>query len=239
MKNTTRMGLLALACALAAPLALARPQETKEAAAPAASTQTDEQVIAAQLPSYPLGTCVVSEEEMGGEHGEIVDFVLRPEEGEPRLFRLCCKGCKKMLAKDPEAAIAALDARIVAEQAPLYALETCAVSGEPLGSMGEPVDMVVGTRLVRLCCKGCKKGVAKDPAKAVAKADEAAMKQQAASYPLETCVVSGEPLGDMGEPVEFMYGYRLVKLCCKGCKKGFEKNPSELVAKLDTARASK
>jgi YHS domain-containing protein len=55
-------------------------------------------------------------------------------------------------------------------------------------------------------------------------------------YPLETCVVSGEKLGgDMGEPYVFTYEGREIKLCCKSCKKDFDKAPAKFVAKVDEA----
>lgn len=45
---------------------------------------------------------------------------------------------------------------------------------------------------------------------------------------LKTCPVSGEKLGaDMGEPYVFVYQGQEVKLCCKGCKKDFDKNPEK------------
>ena len=43
------------------------------------------------------------------------------------------------------------------------------MSGETLGSMGEPVEVLYGTQLLRLCCKGCMKSFAKNPRKLVAK----------------------------------------------------------------------
>jgi type II secretory ATPase GspE/PulE/Tfp pilus assembly ATPase PilB-like protein len=46
------------------------------------------------------------------------------------------------------------------------------VSDEKLGSMGEPVDIVVANRLVRMCCKGCKKDLMKETGKYLAKMDE-------------------------------------------------------------------
>lgn len=55
-----------------------------------------------------------------------------------------------------------------------YSLATCVVSGEELGgAMGAPIDYVVGNRLIRLCCNGCKKKVAKDPLSFLAKLDAA------------------------------------------------------------------
>ena len=55
-------------------------------------------------------------------------------------------------------------------------------------------------------------------------------------YPLDTCVVSGEKLGgDMGEPYVFTYEGREIKLCCKSCKKDFDKETAKFVAKVDEA----
>jgi hypothetical protein len=53
-------------------------------------------------------------------------------------------------------------------------------------------------------------------------------------YPLKTCLVSGEKLGgDMGDPYVFKYKGQEIKLCCKGCLKDFEKEPSKFVKKLE------
>src|ERR1035441_4239735 len=45
---------------------------------------------------------------------------------------------------------------------------------------------------------------------------------------LKTCPVSGEKLGgDMGAPFVFSYKDQQVKLCCKSCKKDFDKDPAK------------
>ncbi len=44
----------------------------------------------------------------------------------------------------------------------------CPVSGEELGSMGEPVAVTVGGRSVYVCCRGCAKRAEADPAKTLA-----------------------------------------------------------------------
>ncbi len=53
-------------------------------------------------------------------------------------------------------------------------------------------------------------------------------------YPLTTCVVSGEPLGSMGTPVEVTHEGTTVKLCCKSCIKEFNASPDKFVAKLSS-----
>ncbi len=68
-----------------------------------------------------------------------------------------------------------------------------------------------------------------------------------AAYPLNTCVVSGDKLDEansMGGPVDYSYMEkgkpdRLVRFCCKGCIKDFEKEPAKYLAKLDEAAAAK
>ena len=53
---------------------------------------------------------------------------------------------------------------------------------------------------------------------------------------LETCAVSGEKFGgDMGQPYVFTYKNQEVKLCCKSCKKTFDKNPDKFMAKIRAA----
>lgn len=50
-----------------------------------------------------------------------------------------------------------------AEQIAAYPLENCAVSGEPLGSMGAPIDYFANGTLVRLCCKNCIETLESEP----------------------------------------------------------------------------
>lgn len=58
------------------------------------------------------------------------------------------------------------------------------------------------------------------------------------SYPLKTCVVSGEPLGEMDEVKVIHYEGREVRLCCEDCEKPFRKNPEKYLKKLDKAAAA-
>ena len=53
---------------------------------------------------------------------------------------------------------------------------------------------------------------------------------------LKTCPVSGEKLdGDMGKPFVFAYKGQEVKLCCKSCKKDFDKNPDKYIKLIRAA----
>lgn len=74
--------------------------------------------------------------------------------------------------------------------------------------------------------------------------DAAWVAQQKAAYPLDTCMVSDEKLGegDMGKAVELVYHVegqpdRLVMFCCKHCVKDFKKDPAKYLKLLDEAAA--
>lgn len=56
---------------------------------------------------------------------------------------------------------------------------------------------------------------------------------------LTTCPVSGEKLGEMGKPYTFTYQEQEVKLCCKGCKKDFDKTPDKYLKVIRAADAEK
>lgn len=113
-----------------------------------------------------------------------------------------------------------------------YPLDTCIVTGEKLGSMGEPVIYEHEGREIRFCCKGCIGRFQKDPAGYLEKMDKAIIARELENYPFETCVVSGDTLGTMGEPVDRVYDNRLVRLCCAGCIPRFEKDPEKYMKKL-------
>lgn len=52
---------------------------------------------------------------------------------------------------------------------------------------------------------------------------------------LKTCPVSGEKLGEMGKPMVFTYKDQEVKLCCKSCKKDFDKDPAKYMKLIRAA----
>jgi YHS domain-containing protein len=118
-----------------------------------------------------------------------------------------------------------------ATKAKPYPLDVCAVSGEKFGGdMGEPYVFVFEGQEIQLCCKSCKKDFDKDSAKYMAKVGEASKKVR--PYPLTTCVMSGEKLGD--DAVALVYKGQEVKFCCKDCVKEFKKKPDAAMAKLQS-----
>lgn len=134
--------------------------------------------------------------------------------------------------------VPAVDAALVAAQSPTYPLGTCPVTGEALGSMGEPVEALAGHRLVKLCCGGCRGKLDADPAAAVEKVDEAIIAKQKPDYAMQTCPVTGAKLGSMGEPVDRVVGGTLVRLCCPGCDAMLAANPAKYLQKLNEAQGS-
>lgn len=179
---------------------------------------------------YPLGTCPVSGEPLGS----MGDPVQMDVDG--RDVKLCCAGCTKKFEADTAGYIAKIDEALIEQQAESYPLDTCVVSGQELGSMGEPINKIYGNQLVQFCCAGCVGKVDADPATYVAKIDAAAIEQQRAAYPFDTCVVSGEKLGEHGDPVDMVAGGRLVRLCCSGCEKKFNANPSKFIGMVESGK---
>ena len=68
-------------------------------------------------------------------------------------------------------------------------------------------------------------------------ADEAKAEKKAKAkpYTLKTCSVSDEKLGEMGDPYVFTYEGREIKLCCKNCKKDFDKDSAKFIKKIEKA----
>jgi YHS domain-containing protein len=77
------------------------------------------------------------------------------------------------------AAAAKTDAELIAAARKTYPLKTCLVSNEPLGSMGEASGYIYRAkgqpaRVVFFCCEGCGDDFKANPAKFLAKVDDAA-----------------------------------------------------------------
>ncbi len=123
----------------------------------------------AALKPYPLPTCIVSDEKLGGDMGEPVVFA-----HEGREMKLCCKSCEKDFKKEKAKFVKKFDE--AAKKVKAYPLQTCLVSDEKFGGdMGEPFVFVHEGRQVRLCCESCLKDFTKDQAKFLKKWDAAAI----------------------------------------------------------------
>jgi hypothetical protein len=98
MKLTTRSSALLLAGLLPLAALVATAAGSKDAKKNAGA-KTD----------YPLTTCVVSGDKLGGDMGGPVDYVYK-EKGKPdRLVRFCCKDCIADFEKEPAKYLKKLD----------------------------------------------------------------------------------------------------------------------------------
>src|SRR6266496_2710454 len=68
-----------------------------------AEAKTDKKAEKAK--PYPLKTCVVSDEKLGGDMGEPYVFTYKDRE-----VKLCCKGCLKDFNKEPEKYVKKMEA---------------------------------------------------------------------------------------------------------------------------------
>ncbi len=172
---------------------------------------------------YPLDHCIVSGKKLGDEP------VKYDHEG--RELRFCCGGCTDKFKADPASFLAKVDKEIIEQQRDSYPFDTCVIM--PEDEIDPKLDFVYNNRLIRICCRDCSTDFNDDPAQYIALIDKAIVEKQKPTYALETCVVSGEKLGDHGEPVDYVLGGRLVRLCCQGCVASLEEKPKQYLSKLD------
>ena len=98
MKLTTRSSALLLAGLLPLTVLVATAAGSKDA-----------KINAGAKTDYPLATCVVSGDKLGGDMGAPVDYIYK-EKGKPdRLVRFCCKDCIGDFEKDPAKYLKKLD----------------------------------------------------------------------------------------------------------------------------------
>lgn len=121
--------------------------------------------------------------------------------------------------------------------------KVCPVSGQALGSMGDPIAVPIGEKAVYVCCQGCVAAVQNEPAKylamvtgdggSVSPGDDqvrpGVFKVSAEDRPFiaaqKTCPVMDEPLGGMGEPYKVHAAGKAIYICCPGCAKKIAADP--------------
>lgn len=71
----------------------------------------------------------------------------------------------------------------------------------------------------------------------VVESDAPAAEETAAvkPYPLDVCIVSGEKLGSMGEPITMVHEGQEIKFCCDSCPPKFNEDPEKHLGQLETA----
>ncbi|MFP6583264.1 MAG: hypothetical protein VCD00_12025 [Candidatus Hydrogenedentota bacterium] len=177
---------------------------------------------------YTLDSCPISGKKLGSM-GDPIGLII-----EGREVKICCAGCEKPVKADPAAIFAKIDEKVIAQQQEYYPLETCAISGSKLGSMGDPIDIVVNNRHVRLCCDGCVDKAKADPVALIAKLDKPVIAKQSKTYNVNQCVISGETLSDTA--TNLVVGNRLIKVCCAGCIDKVYANPAKMLAMIDSGK---
>ncbi|MEE2906387.1 MAG: hypothetical protein VX527_00995 [Planctomycetota bacterium] len=180
--------------------------------------------------AYILPNCPVTNKPVNSMKEAVTKVI------DDREITFCCAPCIKKFEADLPKYNAKVNEQIIKQQLPAYPLQNCLASGRPIDVKGTPTNSVYGNQLMRFCCGGCAAYVQEDPVrlkKAMATLDAAYTAQQLATYPLSTCVVSGEPLGD--KAVNVVIGSHLVRLCCAQCEKKFNRNPRPYMAKLNAA----
>lgn len=123
-----------------------------------------EEAVVKAAGAYPLANCILMPDEKLDDSAKTVVY-------QNRVYKLCCKKCVNRFMRDPAKAVKTYEDAVIAAQKPSYKATTCPISGKPLGEGA--VDVVIGNRLVRLCCAGCVGPVKADPKAAFAKIDAA------------------------------------------------------------------
>jgi hypothetical protein len=142
--------------------------------------EDEQQKVAAAIAQQKL--CPVTGKLLGSM-GQPVSVTVKGQE----VF-VCCAGCVDAVTADPlkfaggrpqitVTSATTADAALIKRQG------NCPVMDEPLGSMGQPIKVLVGKQPIFLCCKGCIKKVQAEPAKYLAMvhvADHTALKKDGA-----------------------------------------------------------
>ncbi len=118
MKLTSRLASAALALALSlsfAPSLLAAEKHDKPADAAAKPTPAEAALIAKARASYPLKTCLVSDEPLGSM-GEAMPYIHRVAGQPDRVVFLCCDGCIDDFKATPAKFLAKVDAAAKAKK---------------------------------------------------------------------------------------------------------------------------
>ncbi len=155
-----------------------------------------------------------------------------------RIF-VCCPPCSKKIAADPATFTAMVDEKYTAYVAATAAHEAvhlritaqkiCPVSGNELGSMGEPVSVKTAEgEEVFLCCKGCE-GKAAD-------ANHWASIQSNLRAAQGKCPVMDKALTENAKSV--VVNGRRVFICCPGCEKKLAADPRTFLSKVDQLYAA-
>ena len=153
---------------------------------------------------------------------------------------VCCPPCIPKIQADVAGSLKKVNANYVSfvqkerqahsDHMNMAAQGICPVSGQKLGSMGEPIKVKVGAEEVAfLCCKGCQGKQLK--------AEHWATVQANLAKAQGTCPVMGKPV-DASMKSTVVNG-RKIFVCCPPCIEKINAEPAAFVAKLDSQIAAK
>ena len=193
--------------------------------------------------AYPLATCPISGKTLGKNPVVVVLSETPRASDKGREVRFCCNGCRARFEKDLKTNLPELDNKIIKAQMPYFPAGNCVVmTSEPMPAhdspeaMTEGKNVVIGNRLYRFCCKACIRKFKKNQKKYDDRIAEMIIKQQAESYPIEVCVISGRSYGP--NPNEVVVANRMVRTCCGGCSNKVKQNPAQYLAMLDKPKSA-
>ncbi len=228
--NDTNMRLLITLLLAASLAALAFSQEGAKSAPTAQKSPESAQEWAGE--PYTLETCAAS--------GRPIDVKGTPQTVRfaGRELKFCCKGCADYVKKDPGKFLGKVDEKLIAQQKPIYPSGKCLVAGKSLTKGGKDagVDVMVGNRLFRVCCRRCVAKVKADPAKYAAQLDAMVLEQAEKDYAMESCVVNPKRKLDAKSKTAVIAG-RAVKTCCSGCMRKVRSKPMSYIPAIDAAMA--
>jgi Cu(I)/Ag(I) efflux system membrane fusion protein len=107
----------------------------------------------------------------------------------------------------------------------------CPVTGNELGTMGDPVPVNLASGQVWICCEGCQTPLKEQPGKYLPKLarTEWTVEQQG------ICPVTRARLGSMGEPLPVEVENQKLWVCCAGCPEKLKAEPARYLAALEPA----
>ena len=120
--------------------------------------------------------------------------------------------------------------------AELPAEATCPVSGKTFAPTASTPTAQYEGKTYYLCCPGCAKKFAADPAK-FAGAKEAAAEPAAALPASAVCPVSGETFTPTAETETAEFEGKTYYMCCPGCRGKFLADPASFVHEAEAASA--
>jgi hypothetical protein len=116
MKITSLLSTAALTLVLSTGLsAFAAEKHDAHSAEKKAPTPTESEIIAKARATYPLKTCLVSDESLGSM-GDAVAYIHRATGQPDRVVFLCCSGCTDDFKADPAKFLAKVDAAAKAKK---------------------------------------------------------------------------------------------------------------------------